>query len=55
MGWVCGNCGAMLSSTEVNCCVCQNDRSNAFKYRSKLLRMPKRHRKKGGGLKHEFI
>ncbi len=25
MGWVCGNCGAMLSSTEVNCCVCQND------------------------------
>ena len=25
MGWVCGNCGALHSDNEVNCCVCQND------------------------------
>ncbi len=25
MGWLCPNCGAMLSDSEVNCCVCQND------------------------------
>jgi len=25
MGWLCPDCGAMLSDSETNCCVCQND------------------------------